>query len=162
MRKLRVLGQDVWYEVRSRINNREPLFRRHTALAIFAGVFRETGLRFRFVVCRLRLEDDWLRFYIKPVEGLELPEIMQWLKQVFAQRVNQAEGRIGHIWGDRYWSRIVEGEPEAKPEGEGVPAEETAADSGEAAPGVRPRWRKKGAGTVFSMIFPLSTTPTPG
>ncbi|MDR2758852.1 MAG: hypothetical protein LBB78_05690, partial [Spirochaetaceae bacterium] len=47
MRQLRVLGQDVWYEVRSRVNNREPLFRRGSALAIFARVFRETGLRFR-------------------------------------------------------------------------------------------------------------------
>jgi REP element-mobilizing transposase RayT len=155
MRQLRVLGQDVWYEVRSRINNREPLFRRGSALAIFARVFRETGLRFRFAVCRLRLEDDWLRFYIKPVEGLELPEIMQWLKQVFAQRVNHAEGRIGHIWGDRYWSRIVEGEPEAG-------GEDEAADNGEAAPGVRPQGRGTAAGTVFSMIFPLPAAPSPG
>jgi hypothetical protein len=148
------LGQQVWYEVRSRINNREPLFRCHSALAIFAGVFHETGLRFRFTVRRLRLEDDWLRFYIKPVDGLELPEIMQWLKQVFAQRVNQAEGRIGHIWGDRYWSRIVEGEPEVE--------EDPAAGGGEPALGVRPRWRGKGAETVFSTIFPLPTTPAPG
>jgi REP element-mobilizing transposase RayT len=152
MRQLRVLGQNVWYEVRSRINNREPLFRYRSALAIFARVFRETGLRFRFVVCRLRLEDDWLRFYIKPVEGLELPAIMQWLKQVFAQRVNQAEGRIGHIWGDRYWSRIVDGPP----------AEDAAGDDEEADPGVRPQWRGTVAKTVFSMIFPLPTAPTPG
>jgi REP element-mobilizing transposase RayT len=159
MRQLRVLGQNVWYEVRSRINNREPLFRRGSALAIFARVFHETGLRFRFVVCRLRLEDDWLSFYIKPVEGLELPEIMQWLKQVFAQRVNQAEGRIGHIWGDRYWSRIVEGEPEGAGEEE---EEQPAADSGETAPRVRPQGRWKGAGRGFSMIFPLPKAPSPG
>jgi hypothetical protein len=35
---------------------------------------------------------------------------MKWLKQTFAQRYNRKEGRIGHIWGDRYGSRIVEGE----------------------------------------------------
>jgi hypothetical protein len=122
-------------------------------------VFHETGLRFRFAVCGLHLEDDWLRFYIKPVEGLELPEIMQWLKQVFAQRVNQAEGRIGHIWGDRYWSRIVEGEPEATPEGEGG---EPAADSEEAAIGVRPRWRETAVERGFSVIFPFPTAPSPG
>jgi hypothetical protein len=126
------------------------------ALAIFAGVFRETGLRFRFAVCGLCLEDDWLRFYIKPVEGLELPEIMQWLKQVFAQRVNQAEGRIGHIWGDRYWSRIVEGEPPGGGE------EEPVADSEEADLGVRPRGWGKAARTGFSTIFPLPAAPTPG
>ncbi|MDR0588955.1 MAG: transposase [Spirochaetaceae bacterium] len=110
MRPLRILRQGVWYEIRTRINNREPLFRRYTALAIFAQVFRETTLRFVFEIRGLRLADDWLTFYIKPADGLELPAIMKWLKQVFAQRYNRADGRIGHIWGDRYGSRVVEGE----------------------------------------------------
>jgi hypothetical protein len=164
------LGRDVWYEVRTGINNREPLFRRGSALAIFAGVFRETGLRFRFAVCRLHLEDDWLTFYIKPADGLELPAILKWLKQVFAQRVNRAEGRIGHIWGDRYWSRIVDGEP---PED----AREAAGDadsgvrlqwkgSGEgtqrSASGVRPWRRGTMAGRGFSLIFLLPIAPAPG
>ncbi|MDR2133477.1 MAG: transposase [Treponema sp.] len=117
MRQLRILGQGVWYEVRTRINNREPLFRRRKALAIFTKVFRQTMLRFAFTIRDISLEDDWLRFYIKPENGLELPDIMKWMKQVFAQRFNAAFGRIGHIWGDRYWSRILEGEPVAAAEG---------------------------------------------
>jgi hypothetical protein len=36
---------------------------------------------------------------------------MQWLKQTFAVRYNLLNGWSGHIWGDRYWSMIVEGEP---------------------------------------------------
>jgi hypothetical protein len=48
-------------------------------------------------------------FYIKPADGLRLPEIMQWLKQTFAVRYNVYDGRTGHIWGDRYGSEIVEG-----------------------------------------------------
>ncbi|MDR2304571.1 MAG: hypothetical protein LBE10_08295, partial [Treponema sp.] len=79
MRQLRVLGQGVWYEIRTRINNREPLFRRANAMAIFAGVFRETELRFVFEVRDLRLEDDWLTFYIRPEDGFELPNIMKWM-----------------------------------------------------------------------------------
>jgi REP element-mobilizing transposase RayT len=114
MRQLRVLAQGVWYEIRTRINNREPLFRRANALALFAVVFRETKLRFVFDVRSLRLEDDRLTFYIRPEDGFELPDIMKWMKQVFAQRFNAAAGREGHIWGDRYWSRIVEGEPETE------------------------------------------------
>jgi hypothetical protein len=39
---------------------------------------------------------------------------MQWLKQTFTVRYNVLHGRSGHIWGDRYWSEILEGEP---PEG---------------------------------------------
>jgi REP element-mobilizing transposase RayT len=89
MRSLRKLKQGVWYEIRTRVNNREPLFRRFKALACFGRVFRETKSRFEFAIQGLRLEDDWLRLYIKPADGLELPAIMQWLKQTFAQRYNR-------------------------------------------------------------------------
>ncbi|MDR1232026.1 MAG: transposase, partial [Spirochaetaceae bacterium] len=51
-------------------------------------------------------------FYIKPADGLMLPEIMQWIKQTYAVRYNVHDGRTGHIWGDRYQSVIVEGPPE--------------------------------------------------
>jgi REP element-mobilizing transposase RayT len=111
MRKLRLLDQKVWYLVRTRVNNREPLFRRRDALALFALVFRQAAGRFGFAVRALRLEDDWLVFFIRPADGFELPVIMKWVKQVFAQRFNGMDGRIGHIWGDRYWSEILEGDP---------------------------------------------------
>jgi REP element-mobilizing transposase RayT len=153
MRQLRLLGQGVWYEIRTRINNREPLFRRAKALALFTTVFRETELRFVFEIRGLRVEDDRLTFYIRPEDGLELPDIMKWMKQVFAQRFNAAAGREGHIWGDRYWSRILEGEPGAE---EGREAAE------EPSNGDRPRWKGKEGTPGFSLIFPLSTAPSPG
>jgi hypothetical protein len=105
MRQLRVLRQNVWYEIRSRINNGEPLFRIHKALTIFAKVFHETGLRFAFKICGLRLEGGLMTFYIKPEDGLKLPEIMKWMKQVFARKYNAADGRTGHIWGTHKGTR---------------------------------------------------------
>jgi hypothetical protein len=38
-----------------------------------------------------------------------LPEIMQWLKQTFAVCYNVMNRLDGHLWGDRYWSKILEG-----------------------------------------------------
>jgi REP element-mobilizing transposase RayT len=153
----------VWYEVRTRINNREPLFRRAKALAIFAGVFRETELRFIFEIRGLRLEDDRLVFYIKPEDGFELPDIMKWMKQVFAQRFNAAAGRTGHIWGDRYWSRIVEGEPgEEAAGGTGVPVNGDRPHWGKSANGDRPRRGRKAGKCRFSLINPLPAAPAPG
>ena len=164
MRSLRVLKQGVWYEIRTRINNREPLFSLYKALALFARVFRETKLRFVFEIRGLCLEDDWLTFYIKPADGLELPAIMKWLKQVFAQRYNRAEGRIGHIWGDRYGSWILEGEPPLE--------EEAGAGRGETDRvrprhrdsdiGVRPRYGETAIQTAFLLIFPPPPVPAPG
>jgi REP element-mobilizing transposase RayT len=154
MRQLRLLKQGVWYEIRTQINNREPLFQIHKARSIFDKVFQETKCRFAFKIQGMRLEGDLLRFYIRPEDGLKLPDIMKWLKQTFAQRYNRETGRTGHIWGDRYWSRILEGEP---PENE---------ENGRAAAisnsGVRPYNGKNGAAPRFSLIFPYFTAPTPG
>jgi hypothetical protein len=36
---------------------------------------------------------------------------MKWIKQTFALRFNWDDGRTGHIWGDRYSSEILPGEP---------------------------------------------------
>jgi REP element-mobilizing transposase RayT len=121
------------------------LFRYAAALRVFAGVFRETRLRFVFEIRGLCLEDDRLSFYIRPADGLELPAIMKWMKQVFAQRYNRLAGRIGHIWGDRYWSEIVEA-------GEVVAAE--AAQRGETGAGVRPQYRETTLQALFPHIFP--------
>jgi REP element-mobilizing transposase RayT len=164
MRQLRILRQGVWYEVRTRINNREPLFRCPGVLAIFAKVFREVMLRFAFKIRDLSLEDDWLTFYIKPEDGLELPDIMKWMKQVFAQRFNAASGRIGHIWGDRYWSRIVEGEPVGGPPANGARpcGSVNGARASESPNGVRPRWGRRGERPCFFLTYPFLPAPAPG
>jgi hypothetical protein len=111
MRKKRLLVQDAWYEVRTAINNHEPLFQQRQTVAIFCRVFGEARERFAFELQELRLDEEWLSFYIKPADGLQLPAIMQWVKQTFAVRFNLSTDRTGHVWGDRYWSRVVEGEP---------------------------------------------------
>ncbi|MDR0598389.1 MAG: transposase, partial [Treponema sp.] len=118
-------------------------------------VFRAAELRFVFSVRALRLEDDWLTFYIKPEDGMELPLIMKWIKQTFAQRYNRLTGRIGHIWGDRYWSAILEGEPpeEARLGGD--------AESG-AEDGVGPCSGKRRPGARFSPAPPPPATVSPG
>jgi REP element-mobilizing transposase RayT len=156
MRQLRILKQGAWYKIRTLVNNREPLFRRYTALALFAAVFRETELRFIFRIRGLRLEDDRLEFYIRPEDGLELPAIMKRLKQTFAQRYNREDGRTGHIWGDRYWSRIVEGEPPEEAE------EETGGRAAVPGAGVRPCGGKPEGKPRFPLIFPYPAAPAPG
>ncbi|MDR3357018.1 MAG: hypothetical protein LBO04_07520 [Spirochaetaceae bacterium] len=80
---------------------------------------------------------------------------MKWLKQTFAQRYNRDSGRTGHLWGDRYWSRILEGEP---PDGGG--AGEAAGDT--PACGVRPRSGRRADLAAFSRLYPLPAVPAPG
>jgi hypothetical protein len=159
----------VWYEVRTAVNNREPLFRmRPAAAAILFRALREAAGIFAFEMRGLRLEDEWLSFYIRPADGLQLPLIMQWMKQTFAVRFNAYAGRTGHIWGDRYRSRVLAGEPpewaeavdwgmvEALAEAR-IPAARAGARPG----GVSPRGAEKSAEMSFSPKIPLQSTPPP-
>jgi hypothetical protein len=150
----RILAQGVWYEVRTAVNNRETLFRLGRAAAIFLRVLRETRDLFAFEIRGLALEDEWLSFYIKPADGFRLPQIMQWMKQTFAARFNVWAGRTGHIWGDRYWSRVVAGEPPERAErvcwGDVEAAAETRTPAGRRRPnGVSPWGRERRRELVF-------------
>jgi hypothetical protein len=158
MRQLRLLQQGVWYEISTQINNRKPLFLISKVRDIFFRVFHEAGLRFVFEIRCLRLEGDRLTFYIKPENGLQLPEIMKWMKQTFAQRYNREAGWTGHVWGDRYWSRILEGEPPEEPPSEN----ETGGRAGAPKTGVRPPKEKHEGAGGFSRVSPRKTAPAPG
>jgi hypothetical protein len=62
MRTKRILIQDAWYDVRTAINNREPLFRRRQAIAIFCRMFRAARGRFVFEFRGVWLEEERLSF----------------------------------------------------------------------------------------------------
>jgi hypothetical protein len=114
MRKNRKLAKNVWYEVRTAINVREPLFQLEFAAVLLYRVLRKARERFDFEMRGLAFNGAGISFYIKPADGFQLPRIMQWVKQTFSVRFNMRTGRTGHVWGDRYWSEILPGEP---PEG---------------------------------------------
>jgi REP element-mobilizing transposase RayT len=154
MRALRILAASVWYLVCTAVNNREPLFWDERERARFMRVLNEARKRYVFELRGLRFCGPWVNFYIKPADGLQLPEIMQWIKQTYAVRYNVHDGRTGHIWGDRYWSLILEGEPA---EGAGY-ERETEAEPGTGVGRVRPRSVKM---AVITGFFPNFPSPPP-
>ncbi|MDR0640007.1 MAG: hypothetical protein LBG27_14110, partial [Spirochaetaceae bacterium] len=111
MKMHRQLQQNVWYKVGSEINIGEPLFKLPAAVVLLHRVLREIRKRYPFEMRGLVIENEWVSFYIKPADGLQLPLIMQWMKQTFSVRLNVLTGRQGHVWGERYWSEILAGEP---------------------------------------------------
>ncbi|MDR0639063.1 MAG: hypothetical protein LBG27_09240 [Spirochaetaceae bacterium] len=111
MNKPRKLQQNIWYKVGTEVNIGEPLFKLPMAVVLLHRVLRETKARYGFEMRGLRLEGARLTFYIKPEDGLKLPLMMQLLKQTFSLRFNIIVGRKGHVWGERYESEILDGEP---------------------------------------------------
>jgi hypothetical protein len=82
---------------------------------------------------------------------------MKWMKQVFARRFNLAAGRTGHIWGDRYWSQVVEGEPEEREVADGDRPWWRRPFNG-----VRPRRGREGGKASFFLEQPISQLISPG
>ncbi|MDR1230252.1 MAG: transposase [Spirochaetaceae bacterium] len=111
MRMSRILEPDVWYKIFTAVNRHEPIFLDRDAVDLFNRTLLETGERFPCEVRSLVIRADSVSFYIKPADGLQLPEIMQWLKQTYAVRYNVMKHLEGHLWEDRYWSKVLEGEP---------------------------------------------------
>jgi hypothetical protein len=107
----------VWYAVHTSVNNTEPLFWSKPNRDLFKQGLYEVRQIYGFELSGLRFSGPQVSFYIKPADGFQLPEIMQWVKQAFAARFNVLDGRTGHIWGDRYWSLILPGEPPEWAEG---------------------------------------------
>jgi hypothetical protein len=99
---------------------------------------------------------------------LQLPAIMQWVKQTFAVRFNRRAGRTGHVWGDRYWSRVLEGEPPEWAAEVDWEAVEVAAETGEISfgpwspDGVSPLTAENPAETGFSPKNHARSPPPPG
>jgi hypothetical protein len=117
MRKDRKLETDCWYDVDAKVNNGEKLFGVRENVKQFEQVVNEAHFLFDFELRGLKFNDAKVLFFIKPDYGLKLPEIMQWIKQTFAVRFNRDHGRTGHVWTDRYGSRIVDSEPPEWAEG---------------------------------------------
>jgi putative transposase len=170
MRKQRILAQGAWYEVRTAINNREPLFQEYQrAKAILLRVLLEARGLFTFELRGFALEEGRLSFYIRPEDGFRLPAIMQWIKQTFAARFNRRDGRTGHLWGNRYWSCVLEGEPPEGAREVDWEAVEAAAEPPTAADmrrrrkrkGVRPHQAGNGAETPFLPEIPLRAASPP-
>jgi REP element-mobilizing transposase RayT len=111
MRANRVLVAKGWYWVSTDVNNREGVFRLPREVRRLRTVLRDARKIYEFEVRGLRVEDDRVSFYINAADGFQLPDIMQWIKQTFSVRFNLEFGRIGHIWGERYWSVVLGREP---------------------------------------------------
>jgi hypothetical protein len=112
MRKLRDLESNVWYAVRTTINNREPVFEEQETAELFRKVLGEVERLFVFELRDLNIAAYEVSFNIKPLDGFQLPVIMRRMKQMFAARYNSMKGRTGHVWG-KYWSQILPEEPSA-------------------------------------------------
>ena len=109
MRKNRQLLEGAEYHVTARINRGEKIFLSLENRELFMSVLKRAKKKFNFSLKNFCIMGNYIHLLIKPGSGVSLSKIMQWLLSVFAQLWNKKHNLSGHLWGDRFFSRIIAG-----------------------------------------------------
>ena len=109
MRRNRLLREGAEYHVTARINRGEIIFQAQEDRELFMEILKRAKKKYNFSIKNFCIMGNHFHLLIKPGRGVSLSKIMQWLLSVFAQAWNKKHNLSGHLWGDRFFSRIVMG-----------------------------------------------------
>ncbi|MDR0557652.1 MAG: transposase [Treponema sp.] len=108
MRPLRKLQDGAVYHVASKINRGAMELRPPQFKIMFLSFIKRAKRKYPFQLLNFCVMDNHIHLIIKPGESQSLSKIMQWIKGNFAKRWNKAHHTEGHLWGDRFFSKIIE------------------------------------------------------
>jgi len=109
MRKNRHFLDETMYHVTSRTNGKERIFDHRPGKAIMMRVLKQAKVKFGFRVANFCIMPTHIHLLITPKAGADLPEIIRWIKLSFTMRWHALKGTSGHVWGNRYFARPVNG-----------------------------------------------------
>jgi putative transposase len=107
MRPLRILYDGATYHVTSKIDHDNPSLHDHHFKSLFLDFMKTAKQKFSFELWNFCIMDNHIHFLIKPGPGVSLSKIMQWIKCNFAKKWNRENSTKGHLWGERFFSRII-------------------------------------------------------
>jgi len=108
MRKPRALKPLARYHVIARANRREMILLSREMKDLFLTVVKRSKTRYIFYISNFCIMGNHFHFILQPGDGESLSKIMQWILSVFAIHFNKSHEYSGHVWYDRFWSRILD------------------------------------------------------
>ena len=64
-------------------------------------------MRYRFSIENFCILGNHFHFILQPRGSSNLSRIMQWILSVIAVKYNKSIGSNGHVWGERFFSRVI-------------------------------------------------------
>jgi putative transposase len=104
-----MLQEGAEYHVTARINRSEMILSPKGEKMLLLAVIKRAKKRYRFQIKNFCIMNNHLHLLIKPGENESLSRIMQWILSVFAMAWNRKHHLTGHVWGERFFSRIIAG-----------------------------------------------------
>ena len=74
---------------------------------MFLEILAKAKTKYSFLVRNLCIMSNHIHLMITPWKGESLSRILQWILSVFAQRFNKIYGHHGHVWYDRFKSKVI-------------------------------------------------------
>jgi putative transposase len=107
MRKPRQLLEGARYHVTARANRKEMILDTGAMKELFLSVTKRAKAKYDFRLENFCIMGNHFHFIIQPGRGESLSAIMRWILSVFAMAYNRVWGLTGHVWGSRFFSRII-------------------------------------------------------
>lgn len=108
MRRKRITYPGAQYHVTARTNRQEMIFKNETYKTLLLEYIVRAKKKYTFEVYSLCIMGNHFHMIIKPIGNSELATIMKSILGGFAVKFNRINGYKGHVWYDRFKSRVVE------------------------------------------------------
>ena len=110
MRKRREFVEGAFYHVTSRTNDKIRVFENSLGRKIMLMVLQDAKYKFHFDLANFCIMPTHIHLLIRPAHGTNVSLIMHWVKTHSAKRWNSLHGSTDHMWGNRYFAGIVNGQ----------------------------------------------------
>ena len=107
MRKRRVIISGATYHVTSRTNDKIKVFSGYLGQRIMLLTLESAKVKYNFKLHNFCIMPTHIHLLITPADGTNLSRIMQWIKTQFAKYWNRIHGSTDHLWGSRFYARII-------------------------------------------------------
>ena len=108
MRKPRLLKDSAIYHVTARANRGEMIFHCPAMRQLFLNILKRAKQKYGFSVHNFCIMGNHIHLIIRPSRKGSLSKIMRWVLGLFARAWNKAHFVKGHVWGDRFFSKIID------------------------------------------------------
>jgi putative transposase len=107
MRKKRELIEGAAYHVTSRTNGKIRIFDERLSRKIMLLVLEDAKEKYGFKLHNFCIMPTHIHLLITPTNDASLSRIIQWIKTQFTKIWNGIHNSSNHLWGERFFSRVM-------------------------------------------------------
>ena len=107
-RAARIVFSSMPYHIISRGNNREKVFQEEEDFEKYLEICKRYKDQYEFGLYHWVLMNNHIHLIIEVKENSSLSKVMQGINLAYTIWFNRKNGKVGHLWQDRFKSAVIE------------------------------------------------------